>query len=251
MESALHYFSSPWAWAVYFGCAMLIGMSKTGIPNIGTLAIPMFAILFGAKYSTGIVLVLLCFADLIAVIYYRKAFLWQEVQKLLPMALLGLVIGLIVGKYTDDRAFKIIIAACIVLGMIFLLWSQYLLKDKFTKKPWYAPLFGFVMGFSTMMGNAAGPALSIYMLSKKLDKVTFTATAAWFIMILNYTKVPLQALVWDNLSWAGVYLNLLAFPFVLLGGFLGIKILKVIPEALFRKVIIVLVLLSSLVLILV
>lgn len=229
---------------------MLIGMSKTGIPNIGTLAIPLFAILFGAKYSTGIVLVLLCFADLIAVIYYRKAFLWQEVQKLLPMAMLGLVIGLIVGKYTDDRAFKIIIAVCIILGMIFLLWNQSLLKDKFTKKAWYAPLFGFVMGFSTMMGNAAGPALSIYMLSKKLDKVTFTATAAWFIMILNYTKVPLQALVWDNLSWAGVYLNLLAFPFVLLGGYLGIKILKIIPETLFRKVIIVLVLISSLILIL-
>lgn len=73
MNEALQLLSSPMGWALYFLCAMLIGMSKTGIQNIGTLAVPLFAFLFGAKYSTGIVLILLCIADLVAVIYYRKA----------------------------------------------------------------------------------------------------------------------------------------------------------------------------------
>ena len=79
MTAAMALISSPWGWVIYFSCALLIGISKTGIQNIGTLTVPLFALLFGAKYSTGIVLILLCFADLIAVIYYRKAFLWTEI----------------------------------------------------------------------------------------------------------------------------------------------------------------------------
>jgi uncharacterized membrane protein YfcA len=238
---------SPSAWALYFLCAVLIGMSKTGIMNIGTLTVPIFAWIFGAKYSTGIVLILLCFADTIAVIYYRKAFLWSEVKKLLPMALLGLGIGLISGNYVNDKVFKIMISVCILLGVIIMILTER--SDRFRKAvdhPWYSPLFGLIMGFSTMVGNAAGPALSVYMLSKKLDKVTFTATSAWFIMILNFTKVPLQALVWKNLTWDGIGLNIMGLPFIFLGGFLGIKLLKILPEKEYRQLILVLVVISSL-----
>ncbi len=250
IEEALSLIPSPSAWALYFLCAMFIGMSKTGILNIGTLTIPFFALLFGARYSTGIVLILLCFADLVAVIYYRKAFLWSEVKKLLPMALTGLLVGLLLGQYINDRTFKVLISVCILLGMAIMLWTQNSPKAaKLVNNRWYSPVFGFIMGFSTMIGNAAGPALSVYMLSKKLDKITFTATAAWFIMILNFTKIPLQLFVWHNLTWQGLILNILALPFILLGGFLGIKILKIMPEARFRQVITVMVVISALFLI--
>lgn len=249
LQEALNLISSPYAWALYFLCAVLIGMSKTGIPNIGTLAIPLFAFLFGAKYSTGIVLVLLCFADLVAVIYYRKSFLWSEVKKLLPMAFVGLLAGLALGNVINDKTFKAVIALCILFGMGVLIWRErYSGFDKVVENKWYSPIFGFIMGFSTMIGNAAGPILSVYMLSKKLDKITFTATAAWFIMILNFSKIPLQVFVWDNLSWPGVILNLMALPFILLGGWLGIIILKKLPEARFRQIIISLVIISSLLL---
>ncbi len=238
---------SPSAWALYFLCAMLIGMSKTGIMNIGTLTVPIFAWIFGAKYSTGIVLILLCFADTIAVIYYRKAFLWSEVKKLLPMALLGLGIGLISGNYVNDKVFKVMISVCLLLGVVIMVLTER--SDRFRQTvdhPLYSPLFGLIMGFSTMVGNAAGPALSVYMLSKKLDKVTFTATSAWFIMILNFTKVPLQAVVWKNLTWEGIWLNIMGLPFILLGGFLGIKLLKILPEKEYRQLILALVVISSL-----
>ncbi|MBX2950881.1 MAG: sulfite exporter TauE/SafE family protein [Leadbetterella sp.] len=250
VNEALALIPGPSAWALYFLCAMFIGMSKTGILNIGTLAIPFFALLFGARYSTGIVLILLCFADLVAVIYYRKAFLWDEVKKLLPMALTGLVAGLLLGRYIDDRTFKVLISFCILLGMGIMIWTE--ASPRFARlvnNRWYSPVFGFIMGFSTMIGNAAGPALSVYMLSKKLDKITFTATAAWFIMILNFTKIPLQLFVWHNLSWPGLILNVMALPFILLGGFLGIKILKILPENRFRQVIIGMVVISALFLI--
>ena len=252
MDAALQLIGSPYGWALYFTCAMLIGISKTGVQNIGTLAVPLFALLFGAKYSTGIVLILLCFADLVAVIYYRKAFLWSEVKKLLPLAVVGLFVGLFLGQYVDDKTFKIFIGICILIGVIIMIYlnqSSLETQKRLTDKKWYSPLFGFILGFSTMIGNAAGPALSVYMLSKRMDKITFAATSAWFIFILNLSKVPLQIFVWHNISWAGIILNLIAIPFILLGGFLGIKIIKILPEEIFRKVILSLVIIASILLI--
>ncbi|GHE23288.1 sulfite exporter TauE/SafE family protein [Sphingobacterium griseoflavum] len=252
MAEAFQLISSPSGWAIYFLCAALIGMSKTGIQNVGTLAVPLFAMLFGAKYSTGIVLLLLCFADLIAVVYYRKAFLWHEVKKLLPAALVGLAFGLFLGNYVPDKTFKILMGSCIILGigiMLGLERSSRAQQDRLIQHRWYSPIFGFILGFSTMIGNAAGPALSVYMLSKRLDKITFAATSAWFIMILNLSKIPLQAFVWHNLSWNGFILNLLALPFILLGGLIGIRIVHLLPEKQFRLLIMILVVFSAILLI--
>ena len=254
MVEAWQLIASPWGWVLYFFCAMLIGMSKTGIQNIGTIAVPLFAFLFGAKFSTGIILLLLCFADVIAVIYYRKEFLWGEIKKLLPASIIGMAIGLILGNYIDDTLFKLMIGSCIIIGVLTMLWLEQISNVKqeaLVRKYWYSPVFGFILGFSTMIGNAVGPALSVYMLSKRLNKVTFAATSAWFIMLLNFSKIPLQAFVWENLSWQGFYVNIVAIPFILLGGYIGIRILKILPEAQFRQLIIFLVLLSAVMLILV
>lgn len=252
MQEAWHLIGSPYGWALYFTCALLIGVSKTGIQNIGTLTVPVFALLFGAKYSTGIVLILLCFADLVAVIYYRKAFMWQELKKLLPLAFVGLLTGLLLGNHVDDKTFKIFISSCIIVGMVIMITLERSSRERqeyLTNKKWYSPLFGFILGFSTMIGNAAGPALSVYMLSKRLDKITFAATSAWFIFILNLSKVPLQLFIWKNITWSGVMLNFMALPFILLGGFIGIKIIKILPEKTFRYLIITLVMAASILLI--
>lgn len=252
MQEAFQLINSPQGWVLYFACAMLIGISKTGIQNIGTLTVPFFVILFGAKQSTGIVLILLCIADLMAVVYYRKSFRWVEVKKLLPMALVGLMVGLIWGKFIDDKLFKVLMGICILIGILVMFWMERTTEERrlrLVQNKYYGPFFGFVMGFSTMIGNAAGPALSVYMLSKRLDKITFAATSAWFIMLLNLTKVPLQAFVWQNLSWAGFYLNLMAIPFILLGAWVGVKLLKRIPEQYYRYLIMCLVLVSGILLI--
>ncbi|MGY5254680.1 sulfite exporter TauE/SafE family protein [Sphingobacterium spiritivorum] len=250
MQEAFDLLHTPYHWALYFFCAMLIGMSKTGVQNIGTLAVPLFAFLFGARYSTGIVLILLCMADLIAVIYYRKQFRWSEIKGMLPAAFVGLLGGLLLANNMDDQLFRILMGICILSGVGIMIWME---KSKsvstVAEKSWYAPLFGFIAGFSTMIGNAAGPALSVYLLSRKLPKYAFVATGAWFIMILNYTKIPLQLFVWHNLSWAGIILNVFAIPFILLGGYLGIRIIKVIPEKQFRILVMALVAVSALLLI--
>src|SRR5690606_35513863 len=164
LDQALQLLPSPSAWVLYFLCAVLIGMSKTGIQNIGTIAVPLFDLLFGAKESTGIVLILLAMDDLIAIIYYRKKLIWKEVVKLVPVSLLWMVVALLFGHHIDDQTFKAVMALCILIGVCIMIWMEKSVeqrREQLTPHRWYATFFRFLLGFSTMIGNAAGPALSI------------------------------------------------------------------------------------------
>src|SRR5690606_34949827 len=175
----------PLEWTVFLACATLIGMSKTGIPNIGTFTVPIFALLFGAKASTGIVLPMLCMADLLAVIYYRKKFHRDLVLKPMPWALLGLVVALAAGHHIPQSGFKAMMAICILVGMATMVGTRQPERAyALTESVWFAPVMGFLLGFSTMIGNAAGPLLVVYLLALRLPKFAFVATGAWFIMTL-------------------------------------------------------------------
>src|SRR5690606_14113115 len=148
---------------------------------IATIAVPPFALLFCARESTGIVLIPLAMADLSALTFYRITLLGEAVGRLLPMALLQLVVVLLFGQYIADQTFKAVMALCILIGVGSMIWmekSDEQRREQLTQRKWYAPFFGFLMGFSTMIGNAAGPALSIYLLSRRMDKFTFVATGA-------------------------------------------------------------------------
>lgn len=103
------------------------------------------------------------------------------------------------------------------------------------KRWWYSALFGLLGGFTTMIGNAAGPVMSIYLLSMRKGKMEYIGINAWFFLVVNLLKVPLQIFVWDNISWDTFSLNLLMLPIIALGAWLGISIIKLFPEKAFRR----------------
>ena len=52
---------------------------------------------------------------------------------------------------------------------------------------------GLVAGFGTMVGNAAGPVMTIYLISRGLRKQEFIGTSAWFFFIVNLSKLPIMS----------------------------------------------------------
>jgi uncharacterized membrane protein YfcA len=238
-------------WALLFVCALLIGMSKTGFQGITVLAIPLMAIAFGAKPSTGLILPMLCFADLIAVVYYRRSAEWKHIFKLLPAAVVGFFVALAVDKMIPPDGFRVLMASCLFLGTgVMLRTAKSGNEHKLFASRWYAPLFGLAGGFTTMIGNAAGPVLSVYLLSMKLPKYSFVGTSAWFFMVVNYLKLPLQLFVWDNISLNSLILNAVTIPIIILGAVAGIYFVKKIPEKGYRIFIIAITILSTLILLL-
>jgi uncharacterized membrane protein YfcA len=234
-------------WAIIGVCAMLIGMSKTGVPGVSMIVVPTLAMIFGGKASTGVLLPILITADLFAVIYYHRHAEWKPLLKALPWAFLGLLIALWAGTLVNDRQFKHIIAISVLFSLLLMVWNDVAHnKNALTAHPGFAAVFGILGGFATMIGNVAGPVFAVYLLALRLPKKSYIGTTAWFFAIINITKLPLQYFVWNNISSRSLRVDLLAIPFVMLGAYAGIKIVHWIKDPAYRWSVVVITFISAL-----
>lgn len=96
-----------------------------------------------------------------------------------------------------------------------------------------------------MVGNLAGTVMAVYFLSMRLPKNTYIGTTAWFFMIINWFKVPFHVFVWETITINTVLLALVTLPAIVLGAFLGIKIVKVLSEQIYRWFIIIMTLIAA------
>lgn len=184
----------------------------------------------------GIILPMLCMADIIAVDYYKRIADWKIVAKLLPTAVLGFFLAIGVDNLIPAGQFRQLMGWTLMLALIVMLWSEIFGKEnRWMHKWWYAAIFGLLGGFTTMIGNAAGPVMSVYLLSMRKEKMEYIGINAWFFLVVNLLKVPLQAFVWENITWQSFSLNLLMLPVIGIGAFLGIRIVKLFPEKAFRR----------------
>ena len=51
-----------------------------------------------------------------------------------------------------------------------------------------------------MIGNAAGPVMSVYLLSMRKEKMEYIGINAWNFLVVNLLKVPFQIFAWDNIT---------------------------------------------------
>jgi uncharacterized membrane protein YfcA len=223
--------------------AFLAGVNKTGMPGVGIVMVPLLAMVIPARASTGLLLPLLALADLFAVAYYRKHADWGLVFKLLPWSLTGIIAGSAVMRYIDDKTLKPAIGF-IVLAMLIISWARKIRAAKkgdeadrqLAARGWrFAALMGFLAGFTTQIANAAGPVMIIYLLAMGLGKNEFMGAGAWYFLITNWLKIPL--FVWDGrVNWATVRADLSMLPFIALGAWAGIAVLKKMPQGVFNFV---------------
>jgi uncharacterized membrane protein YfcA len=225
-------------WVVVAVCAVMVGTTKTGMPGLGILIVPFMALVLPTRQSTGILLGILILADLFAVTYHRRNARWGHVLRLLPAAFAGIVAGYFGLKFVNDRQLKPIIGG-IVLVMLAVNYWRTRARGEDMPVPtqwWFAAALGFMAGVTTMMANAAGPVMIIYLLAMRLPKVEFVGTGAWFFFVVNWLKVPFSANL--NLMTAeSVKLNLMMLPFIAVGAFAGIFLLKRIPQKAFNAIV--------------
>ncbi len=226
--------------------ALMTGMTKTGINGLGLVSVPLMALAFGARESTGILLPILIIADIYAVIYYHRSAEWKLILKILPAALVGIGVGIVTGQLISAASFRLLLSV-VVLSMIAIMIIRDIRKSKehVPNTWWFAIVMGLVGGFATMIGNAAGPVFAVYLLSMRLTKNAFIGTGAWFFFIVNVFKVPFHIFVWETITWQTFQYDLIALPVIVLGGFLGVKLVKLFPEKVYRWFVIVTTCLSA------
>jgi uncharacterized membrane protein YfcA len=226
----------PWQLALAIFGALLVGISKTGIAGIGILFVVMFANVIPAKQSSGFVLPLLIFGDVVAVWSYRAHAKWAHVWRLMPWTAAGVVLGYFAMGRIDDRQARVLIGVIILVMVSMQLWRRARAKpgEISDHGAWFAPTVGVLAGFTTLVANAAGPLMAIYLLAMRLPKMEYVGTAAVFFLLLNLFKVPfmvdLGLITSDSFGF-----NLALAPVVFLGAIVGRRLLPKINQKLFEN----------------
>ena len=225
--------------------ALFFGLSKTGVPGMSILGVLVMMLAFpGAeKLSSGAVLPLLVAADIAAVRYYWRFADWQRIRQLLPTVVIGLFLGTFFMRVINHAQFEIFLAALILTLVSFEQLRRWRNWNTFPKSRWFAWLMGLLCGFTTLVGNAAGPVMAVYAASQNFDKHKFMGTFAVFFFMINLTKLPLVggAVPGLNLITAEtLWFNVMIFPGLLVGVVLGRRLFGIIPERYFVPCILIL-----------
>ncbi len=216
------------------------------MPGLGIMAVPLFVLTVGdARLSAGWLLPVLLTADLFAIIYYRRHAAANRLFTLLPWVVVGLAAGAYALSYPEWMLRMMV--GLILIGMLLLFWLRTRQTTLPTESWWHAGVYGWSAGFATMVANAAGPVMNVYLLSRRLPREEFVATGAWFFFCVNASKIPVYQ-YHGLFSWKSLAFDAALAPATIAGALLGRRLLHAIPEGWFERMAFVLALLGTLLL---
>lgn len=233
---------SDWTWVQWasaLGAAVCIGLSKTGFGGVSMVAILLMANVLPVRESTGVVLPLLIVADVFAVQAFRRFTVWRHLGRMAVPALAGIVTGWwLMGKIPAEVFGPVI--GWTVVGLLAITVAQKFLgrlPGVFAEHPTFAWPVGWLAGVTTMLANAAGAVMTVYLLACRLPKMEFVGTAAWFFLVINVVKVPFSASL-GLITPSSLLLNLCLVPGVIAGVFAGKALLGKINQPVFEALMI-------------
>ena len=226
-------------WIAIGFAVFLLGLSKSGIKGIGIIIVVILAFVFGEKASTGILLPMLICADVFAVIFYNRHAQWHIIKKLIPWMIVGVLVGVWVGNDISEVLFKRLMAIIIIGSVIIMFYTENKKSNKVPTHKLFSTGTGFLAGFTTMIGNLAGPISNIYFLAMRFPKNEFIGTAAWLFFIINVFKLPFHIFIWKTVTLESLVLNSVLIPAVIIGFFLGAYIVKLISNVNYRRFILI------------
>jgi uncharacterized membrane protein YfcA len=212
-----------------------IGVSKAGLPGVSLIHVVIFAFLFGARQSTGVVLPMLLAGDVTAVTAFHQHARWDYIRRMLPPACLGVMLAAFVMRFLDEALFKPVIG-WIILGLTVLQIIRMQRPEWFGTVPHsraFAWAMGLLVGAATMMANAAGPIFALYSVAVALPKLEIVGTSAWFFLMINAFKVPFSFGL-GLIHGQTLLLNAAMIPPILVGVFTGRRLVQRLPQRAFE-----------------
>lgn len=226
--------TDPAFYAVAVPAVLLVGLSKSGVgAGFGALGVPLMALAVPVPQAAAIMLPLLMVMDLLGLRALWRARDAALLRLLLPAGLLGTAIGTLLFGWLSAKAVAGLVGG---ITLVFLALRTLFPPRADAPPPPRAVGFFFatVSGFTSFVAHAGGPPIGFYLLPLKLDPLRFTATMAVFFAAVNASKwLPYAALGLidgSNMATAAVLA-----PVAPLGVWLGLRLVRRIPQQLFYR----------------
>src|SRR3954447_1783856 len=237
------------SWALLAAAAVVVVFAKTAVGGVGSLSVAIFAAVLPARESTGVLLPLLLVGDVVAVALYRAHAHWRTLLRLFPAVVVGVLLGVVFVGLVDDTAMRRTIGVILLaLVAVHLLTRR---RGARTTAPPEGPRravvtgsYGALGGFTTMVANAGGAVMSLYLLSVGLDVLGFLGTTAWFFFLVNLFKLPFSIGL-GLVSTTSLAQDVVLVPAVLLGAWVGRRVISRIDQARFERLVLLFTVLST------
>ncbi|GAB1338959.1 sulfite exporter TauE/SafE family protein [Streptomyces sp. E-15] len=235
---------SGWEFAALAFAALMVGLSKTAVSGANTVSLALFAAVLPARASTGVLLPILIAGDVLAVLTYRRHAHWPTLWRLFPAVAAGVLAGTLFLAWADDSMVRTSIGAILLLMAGVTVWRRRTagtpgapeaVTDRAGRLK--ARSYGVLGGFTTMVANAGGPVMSLYLLSAGFRKLGFLGTSAFFFLIVNVSKVPFSAGL-GLIDRRSLLLDAALVVFVVPGALLGKWAVHRINQRLFEQLVI-------------
>ncbi|MCL9773706.1 sulfite exporter TauE/SafE family protein [Vibrio methylphosphonaticus] len=220
--------TDPWFYITAIPAVLIYGIGKGGLGGaLGIIAVPLMAMTIAPTQAAAILLPILCVMDVFAVKHHYRNADYSVIKRMLPGAILGVVLAGLFLSVTPEAGLKLLIGT---LSLLF--FGQYWLVDANKQKPagklgaWFWSLWS---GFSSTAIHAGGGPASIYMLPLRLEKVVLVATMAVLFGLVNLVKlVPYTAL--GEFDRVNIFTALILMPLAPVGVQLGVWLLHRVSQ---------------------
>lgn len=216
--------------------ALLVGLSKGGLPSIGMLGVPLLSLVMSPVQAAVLLLPIFVISDIAGVYLYRRDYSAVNLRLLIPAGILGVVVGWLTASMVSDRVITFLIGA---MGVAFCL-NMWLRKQADTAarpaqaiRGWF---WGSVAGFTSFISHSGAPPFQVYMLPQKLPKAEFAGTATILFAVINAAKIlPYEAL--RPYSGETLHSAALLVPFALFGAVAGAWLTRRIADVWFYRIV--------------
>ncbi|MEU9332725.1 sulfite exporter TauE/SafE family protein [Streptomyces sp. NPDC048290] len=245
MDTMTLWHISGWEFAALAVAALLVGFSKTAVSGANTVSLAIFAAVLPARASTGILLPVLIAGDVLAVLTYRRHAHWPTLWRLFPAVAAGVVVGTVYLMWADDAQVRTSIGAILLLMAAVTVWRRRREGERESDPDEIrtrtgrikARSYGVLGGFTTMVANAGGPVMAMYLLSAGFRKLGFLGTSAFFFLIVNVSKVPFSVGL-GLIDARSLLLDAALVAFVVPGAVIGKWAVHRIDQRLFEQLVI-------------
>lgn len=216
--------------------SLLVGLSKGGVPTVGTLAVPLLALAMPPVAAAALLLPIFIVSDIVAVHLYRRDYSARNLAILTPAALAGVALGWWLGARVSGAFIGLLVGAT---GIFFCANAWLFARRARPARRADVPrgvFWGALTGLTSFVSHAGGPTFQMYVLPQRLPKMAFAGTATILFAIVNAAKVVPY---WQLGQFSGVAPSLalwLAAP-ALAGTLAGRWLTRTMPDRLFFRLV--------------
>jgi hypothetical protein len=210
------------------------GISKGGFGSgVAFASSSILAVMLPPAVAVGLMLPLLMLMDVQSLIAFWRQWDWRVARVLLWGAVPGTLLGALFWASADPDMIRLIIGA-VALGFVGWQAAQQagLLRLGARFGPRTGVGAGVVLGFTSFVSHAGGPAAAVYMLGQGLSKTAYQATTVLVFWAVNLFKAGFYGGM-GIFTRETLLLDLVLVPFAVLGTWAGITLHHRVSERLF------------------